>query len=214
MLNIIFVIFLYVLVFFISEISHKKLHTSFLASRKTAHVLGSFVSFFLPFFVSRNIAVGIGIFFAIFIAFAKQQRLLSSINSTKRPGIGEVVFPLGIALAALFVWPVSIIAFQYSCIILGLSDGLAGYIGERFGKRMLPFVKGRKTLLGSSTFFLTTAVILVLYLFQSHQPFDLSYIIIIPAAVVITVTEALIYNGWDNLAVPIISGLTLLLLVA
>ncbi len=198
-----------------SELSYRKFHVSFLFSRKIAHIAGSMVSFFLPYFMSNINAVGIGIFFALVIFISKKKYVFKGIHDKKGLGIGEVVFPLGMALAALFVWPLSTVAYQGSCLVLGLSDGLAGYMGNIYGKRTYCVLGGKKTIEGSIIFFLFTLIIFISYYLLYGGSFSsFGIIMLFIYASVITFVEATLSCGWDNLIIPITAGLALVMIVS
>lgn len=160
-------------------------------------------------------AVATGLLFALVISASKKNYILKSIHDIKRPGIGEVVYPLGIALSALIIWPLSIIAYQGSCLILGLSDGLAGYIGNKYGKRVYSVIGGSKTVEGSVIFLYSTIVIfLIYYFFRTINPSVWGIGMVFIYGIGITLIEAVFSDGWDNLIIPIASGLALLLILS
>lgn len=213
MINILIVLILYTIVFVGSELSYRKFHLSFISSRKTAHIAGSIVSFFLPYFISNISAVGIGILFTLIIFISKRKYLFKGIHDKKGLSIGEVVFPLGIALSALFVWPLSIVAYQGSCLVLGLSDGLAGYIGNVYGKKSYKVFGGNKTIEGSIIFFLFTLAIFISYYILYRSSVSVFEVILLSIyAFGITFVEAILSCGWDNLIIPITAGLTFVLI--
>jgi phytol kinase len=214
MINILIVLALYALVFVGSEIAYRKFHFPFLASRKTAHIMGSIVSFFLPFFVSNVVTISIGIFFTLVILTSKKKHFFKSIHDKECASVGEVLFPLGIALSAAVVWPVSIIAYQGSCLVLGLSDGLAGYIGSVYGKRTYSIIRGKKTVEGSIIFFISTLIIFLGYYLWVNQISLEGIVIVALYTLVVTLVEAVFSRGWDNLIIPIVAGLSLIAILS
>lgn len=149
MINIIIVLTLYSLVFLSSELVYK-FHKSFLFSRKTAHILGSVISFFLPYFISNMEAFYFGIFFAVVIFISKKNNVFKGIHEKGGLGIGEVTFPLGMAISAFIFWPLNVAVYQGSCLILGFADGFAGYLGKKHGRKF--YFGKNKTLEGSVVF--------------------------------------------------------------
>ena len=116
------------------------------------------------------------------------------------------MFPLSLTLCAAFFWRLNPLIFQGASLILGLSDGLAGLIGENFGRNSYQ-VTGPKTVEGSLTFFVITLIIL-LTMRQAYRG-DLGFyaiITIIAAALLLTFVEGALSLGWDNLAVPLAAG--------
>ncbi|MEI8123967.1 MAG: hypothetical protein WCG60_02235 [bacterium] len=215
MINILIVLILYALVFVGGEVAYRKFHMPFLFSRKLSHISGSIVSFLLPYFVSHFTAVGIGLLFTLVIFFSKKKNYFKSIHDKGCLSIGEVIYPLGIALSAFFIWPLSIIAYQGSCLVLGLSDGFAGYFGTKYGKKDYCIAKGRKTIEGTIIFYIFTVIIFLIYSFlYSSQISTLGVILVYVYALYITFIEALFSGGWDNLIIPFTAGSALLLIVS
>lgn len=214
MINIFIVLLLYTLVFLGSEIIYRKFKSSFLFSRKIAHIMGSIISFVLPYFISNTITIIIGIFFAVVIIISKKNYFFKSIHDKKNISVGEVLFPLGIALSAVVIWPISIIAYQGSCLVLGLSDGLAGYLGNIYGKRNYSVIGGKKTVEGSIIFFISTIIIYLGYYLLVNQISLYGIFLLILYASIITVVEAIFSRGWDNLLIPITAGSALLLIIS
>lgn len=214
MINYFIVVGLYSLVFLFSEIIYRKFRVSFLFSRKTAHILGSFVSVFLPYYLTSTQSLYIGVLFTCVLIISKKGNFFKSVHDKKISNIGEVVFPLGIALSAWIVWPLSILAYQGSCLVLGLSDGFAGYLGSVYGKKNYSLFKGKKTIEGSVIFFIFTLLIFYSYyfLFTSNISIITTTLIFVYVAF-ITFMEGLFSNGWDNLVIPIVSGLLLFLVI-
>jgi len=213
-MNILIVIFLYTSVLIISEFAIRVFNTSKLTSRKISHVLGSLVSFSLPLLVSYQIAVVLGSLFFVVILYSKKKSLFKSIHDKKNQSYGEIFFPLGLILAGLFIWPVSVPAYQGACLILGLSDGLAGYLGYEWGRHKYNTFGGWKTYEGTIIFFASTLTILLAYC-HAYSSFDSVFKIvsIVVAAFILTTAEGLLSRGFDNLLLPVLSGLLLIALL-
>lgn len=214
MRGIILALVLYSLVFLLSELGSRRFSWPLLLSRKLAHITGSLVSFCLPYLMSSGQAVFIGLFFSLLLLISKRKKIFASIHDQAGRSWGEVLFPLGIAVSAFFIWPLSIGAYQGSCLILGLADGLAGYLGSIYGQRKFNITSGSKTIEGTIIFFLTTVTILGLYnyLYSSGVSWG-SMVILVFYALVVTLTEAIFSAGWDNLVIPIVAGWLLLLII-
>ena len=85
-----------------------------------------------------------------------------------------------------------------SMIIGALSDSFAAIGGLTFGKNILI---NNKTLEGSCFFLFTTLIILICLLS------DISYYIVLIASIIITFVELFTVSRFDNITVPLISGL-------
>ena len=214
MIKIMLVIFLYFLVFAGSEITYRLFNLSFLFARKIAHVGGSIVSFLLPLVVSNGAAIFLGLFFALVIFISKQNNFLQCIHDKKNLSAGEVVYPIGVALLAMTVWPINVLAYQGACLVFGFADSLAGYIGSSYGKNKYSILGGYKTYEGSIIFFVITVIIFLFYYFfytTDHYFFEVVLIFIYATA--IAFIESIFYRGWDNLVIPVTAGLALLLII-
>ncbi|MDP4741990.1 MAG: hypothetical protein NWR91_00890, partial [Schleiferiaceae bacterium] len=73
-------------------------------TRKVLHVASALVACILPFWLTPAEIVGMAALFAGVLALSKTFKILSSIHDVPRKTWGEVVFPLGIALVACYVY--------------------------------------------------------------------------------------------------------------
>jgi dolichol kinase len=110
-----------------------------------------------------------------------------------------LIFPKGIAASAL-------------CLLIG-GDTAAALVGKRFGRVRL---FGRKTLEGTLAFIgaglvLDAGVILLLAMTGSSDPASLTWATAAVGAVVGAVVEAVPFPIDDNFAIPIISGVAMVL---
>ena len=121
------------------------------------------------------------------------------------------MFPTGLILCAILYWPVNPLIFQGAALILALSDGLAGLIGRRFGRRAYA-ITGPKTIEGSLAFFIITTFILSLFILDNPNINLLHFLAIIIAALLITLAEGISGKGWDNLPVALLGGLSIYIL--
>lgn len=173
------------------------LPTSFL--RRLAHIGAGVLNIIAPLFVEPAAIIGVNVVFALLLVVGRRHHLLSGIQNVERHTYGEIFFPLGIAVAALSMLPGHQLAFQYGVAIMGISDAVAGFVGEQWGGRVLSFVSGQKTILGSVSFFLSSVLIGVVCL-----PINGIGFWVLP--LVLTMAEACLVFGLDNLVLPILAG--------
>ena len=133
-------------------------------------------------------------FFLLMISVSYVRKFFSSIHGVKRRTFGEIFLPLGI-LAAFLISNGETTTFLVSVLILSISDSVAGFLSD------LQFDK--KRILGSSSFFLCS--LLILFLFLRSQPFSL----LILQALLVTLVERISKYGTDNLSIPISTSLLL-----
>lgn len=179
-----------------AEIAKRKFKQSVNVTRKIAHVGASLIAVLSPLFVSKGLIVIACFAFAGILFLSRRTALFSSVQSIKRNTLGEVFLPLGEALTALLFLPQGIKEFQYGVIVMGLSDPLAGFIGEKFGKHEITIFGGKKSIEGACAFFLCT--LLLTYSFSPVISFQLLFI-----PFVLTLIELFLGYGLDNLVLPI-----------
>ena len=141
------------------------------------------------------------------------KKLLPSIHRTSRYSVGSVLFPLpvyGCFLAAelldeniLFYLPIS---------LLTISDTAAETAGIQWGHLSKQFFGGQKTLIGSLSFLITAIPLSFCWLyFGCHCPLTKSITMAFVIAIAATITEMMTLHGWDNLSVPAVVLVILLL---
>lgn len=175
--------------------------------RKLAHMSSATFAALLPLVLTFEQIAVLGLLFAGLMASSQRLRIFRAIHDVSRETYGEILFPLGIAALALLC--PSPLPFAYGVLVLGLGDGLAALVGERFGSRAIPFLHTRKTLWGTGAFLAVCfALGLVLLAPTGVSP---AYLIAAAAvmAVALTPIELFLTYGLDNLALPPMAGLLL-----
>ena len=175
-------------------------------TRKMAHFGGAFIAFLSPLFLSQKEVILISIIFGVVLFLTRRTKLFSSIHAVNRDTLGEVFLPIGVLLCALFFLPQDIKSFQFGILIMGLSDGLAGLIGEGFGKRYVKLFNSRKSVEGAAVFLLSS--LLLTFIFFPH--FDYRILVI---SIVLTLVEFFLEFGLDNLILPILGACLIQLLL-
>lgn len=170
-------------------------------SRKLAHVLSALVVVVMPYFLSRWAVVGLAIFFALFLLVTRLAGFFQSIHRVGRHTLGEVYFPVGVALAAYFFLPSDLAAFQFGMLVLGFSDALGGIIGYTLGPRRTKLF-GEKSVEGSAVFFLCTLGIFFIVARGKNMVF--AGLLVSLAS---TCLELVLDSGFDNLVLPVFSAL-------
>lgn len=195
---IIFTIISFLLIFG-TEVIKRKLFIPVYLTRKIAHFGGASIGLLMPLFLNQKQIILICIIFALILATTKRTQIFSSIQGVKRATLGEVFLPLGVALCALFFIPENIKSFQFGVLIMGVSDGLAGLIGERFGRNPFRILGIKKTIEGTLIFFVTSLA-LSLYFASSFE------YIILAVPLILTASEFFLIYGVDNLVLPILGA--------
>lgn len=185
------------------EILKRKSVVSNDLSRRLAHVGAGVINIAAPLFVSHVAIIVVNVIFAGLLLVTRNTKHFSSIQTTSRKTYGDVYFPLGIIVAAVVLLPDHATAFQYGVAIMGISDALAGFVGERWGRKSISILNNLKTLTGAAVFYVTSLVITFIF-----TPQFLPVIFVLP--LVLTVVEFPLVYGLDNLVLPIVAGLLFL----
>lgn len=181
------------------EICKRRFSIPTLYTRRIIHMGTAVVAGIAPWFVTKDELVVASLIFAIFLLVLHFSSLLSAIHDVERKTFGDVYLPLSVALSAQLFLPNHLMAFQFGIFIMGISDPIAGLVGEKFGKHVFTVCGIRKSLEGSLAFFISALILL--FLFVPNYGYLL---IIIPA--VLTCVEFLLIYGLDNLVLPIAAG--------
>ncbi len=177
----------------------QRLHTEF--TRKFVHItVGSFVAFW-PFFLSWNEIRYMSLAFLLVVGISKYFRLFRAIHSVQRPTLGELFFALAVGAITLITqdkW-----VYAAALLQMSLADGFAAVIGTNYGQRFRYIVFGHaKSILGTLTFLIVSALILTGYSHESGQ--YLTAIFIFDLSVAAAAIENIGVAGLDNLLVPVV----------
>ena len=112
-------------------------------TRRVIHMGTAVVAGIAPWFVTKDELVIVSIIFAVFLLAVHFSSLLSAIHDVERKTFGDVYLPLSVALSAQLFLPDHLTAFQFGIFVMGISDPLAGIIGERFGKHHFVFFNNK-----------------------------------------------------------------------
>lgn len=186
----------YVGLFAGAEVLRRRWQVAPETTRALVHVLGALLAVPLPLVLGRRAGVALAVALAGALVVSRRRGLLPSVHGVRRRTVGEVLFPLGIALVAVVARDYG--QYALGVLVLGLADAAAGVVGARFGRprRWWP---ASATAAGSVAFLLVTVVVaLGAASVVGAQPVAL----VLPSALVVTLVEALLTGGWDDLAVP------------
>lgn len=168
-------------------------------TRRVIHIGTAAVAGTAPLFVTKDELIVVSIIFAVLLLAGHFSSLLSAIHGVERKTFGDVYLPLSVALSAQLFLPDHLMAFQFGIFIMGISDPLAGLVGEKFGKHHFIIFSNKKSLEGSLAFFASALILTLLFV-----PTFSYYSILIPT--VLTLVEFIFAYGLDNLALPIIAA--------
>lgn len=171
-------------------------------SRKIIHIgVGSFIAFWPLYMSWAQIQLLVGLLF-LGILLSYQLGVFGAIHKIKHRSSGELWYPIGIGLAALFTSQPWI--FTIAVLHLALADGLASIVGYRFGLRHYQIGQHTKSLLGSFAFFVTSTVLCLLaYLVLLPELPGTSLAVFALTPFLATAVESISRNGIDNVLIPL-----------
>jgi phytol kinase len=169
--------------------------------RKVVHVGAAPIVAALPLFVSYGEIAALGLLFAFVMAVSRRLGIFRAVHGVGRETHGEILYPLGLAAAAL-LFPDGT-AFVYAVLVVGLADGLAAPVGQRYGRRRLP---GGKSVWGSTTFFAISLAVGASVLLAGGAKPLYALAAAATSAAALTATEAFLSGGLDNAVLPPLAG--------
>ena len=196
---------MYGFLFFVLEVLKRKKILTANATRRIIHIVSVFIAYTFPYYLSLLEILILCSTFLIFLIFSKNVSLLESIHKVERITWGEIFFPIGIAVASVFFLPGNIYNYTIVLSILGISDLLANIVGMYFGTHSFAIFKCKKTLEGSMAFLLSSLLILLIF------NINLPILTLVLISIVVSIVEFLSPYGSDNLSIPIVLSILLLL---
>lgn len=177
--------------------------------RKLVHVGMGLVTLTFPWIFGDPWPVGVlaGMSVVLLLALRQSRRLRARLggvlDGVERQSLGEVYFPLGVAV--LFVLAQGDrVAYAIPLILLAVGDAVAALVGVRYGRQRYTTDEGSKSWEGSVAFLLVAflAVHLPLLLATDTGRAE-SVLIAAILALLVAVLEAASWAGLDNLFIPI-----------
>jgi uncharacterized protein (TIGR00297 family) len=163
--------------------------------RKTLHFTAIMSCAYVVYFTRLRLELAwIFLGFSILLLFIAHQNILLP-STRKSYGIG--LFPLAFGIMLFSNLPLNCVLF--GMVTLGISDALAGVVGEQFAEKKLTFLHEQKSWLGFFAFYIST--IIIGYSFIGFTP------LLLILALVPALSELFSFRGSDNLTVPILSGI-------
>lgn len=210
--NVLAIAALYGLVFLVLEVIAVKVKPPIEVSRKVAHMIAGVGAALLPLFISYFEIALVAMLFVVGMYVSLKRGFFPSVHNVARRTRGEIYFPVGILLCALFFQGENNLIYMYSILTVAISDALASLVGQRFGKKHFSLLGSHKSRAGSLAFFVSCAALgLGLILNLTPTAPVTAAVVSLFAAAVLTAVEAASSNGLDNLTVPMAAGATLLL---
>lgn len=203
---------LFLLVFAIGEVAYRIFKVPAEYTRKWSHIASGFLSLLFPVFFDNIWMVGIicGLFILV-LNFSKPLGLLPSINNVDRKTYGSILFPAAvfISYAAYEMQGKNLLYFYLPVLTLAISDLCAALVGKRYPMVRLGFLREPKSLGGFLAFFCSAVILYAVFIYLGYH---ISVPAIVAVALLGAITELLSPKGFDNISIPLIVILGLMLI--
>ena len=175
-------------------------------SRKIVHIgTGPIVVLAWWLTVPKSVAVPVALGVTVITAVNHRLQLLPAVEDVDRNSYGTVAYGLAISLLLLLFWPEQAVAVCAGVLVMAFADGLAGLIGRGVTSPSWTIWQQRKSVAGTVTMGLVTALVLLLLVLISQSPLHPLRLIAVCALAV--GLEQFGRWGIDNLTVPLAVGL-------
>lgn len=181
----------------LAEVAARRWRLSEFAARKTLHLAAALAVAAGTVVADYRAYLWTGLIFTA-VMVGSRWLPLATLAAMRQTSLGEVFFPVGVALSSLIA--PNLTGFVAASLVLGLADTAAALAGRHWAS---PRLLWSKTLAGSGAFLLVAGVLLLVI---APRPPVLA---IVAAS---TLAEALSPKGSDNLTVPVVVALGFALL--
>lgn len=201
-----------------NELNYRRLKVKGEITRKFAHFTATLATIPFPYIFTSHwyVLILASIFFGI-LFITQYGKQLKSIHDIERKSVGSYLLPFSIYLTFLIS---SLLENKFMYIlpmlILAVCDPMAAILGmntkKNNGKIRLFGMKTEKTVIGSVAFLATSFVISIIALYFHRFTFDLkTFWLASVIAVTGTLAELAGWRGSDNLSIPLVVVLMLIL---
>ena len=175
-------------------------------SRKIVHIgTGPIVVMAWWLAIPASIAVPVALGVTVVTAINHRMQLLPAVEDVDRNSYGTVAYGLAISLLLLLFWPDQAVAVCAGVLVMAFADGLAGLIGRGVPSPSWTIWQQRKSVAGTATMGLVSALVLLLLVLLSQSPLNPLRLIAVCALAV--GLEQFGRWGIDNFSVPLAVGL-------
>ena len=195
------------LMIFLATLIQKLFKLSNEFSRKIVHIaVGNWIFIALFYFEDWYIAI-IGPIAFILINFLSYKFTVFEAMELEEKNPGTIYYPISLAICTLLTYsqkPLLILPYL-GIMAMTWGDGMAAVIGKKFPIRQ---IKPRKSIGGSTAFFLFTFLASIIYLFIEATNLSTGTIVLyaLATAFIGVLIELFSPRNLDNLTVPIILG--------
>ena len=201
-----FIVLLYLFsIFFVSIIFKKFNENSKEIIRKIIHIgIGPLIPIAQFLKIDQYSALIFTGIVSLMVLINYTYRLFPTIEDVKRKSYGTIFYCLSLLILIWLFWDKDPYALIAGFFIMTFGDGLAGLVGKNFNSKNWIIFKQKKSLIGTTTMFFTSFIVVCSIGYAQQNNFNLNYFAI---AFLATILEQFSFLGIDNLIVPIASGL-------
>lgn len=147
--------------------------------------------------------------FVIINYISYKKHLISVMEREEPDGLGTVYYAMSLLIMSIITFGITkrIQIGLCSILIMGYGDGLASVVGKGINSYEYKIGETKKTVAGTLTMFITTFIIVAIFLFIMNTHLYIIKSIVI--AIVLTLVEAISIKGTDNLTLPLVACLIL-----
>ena len=154
--------------------------------------------------ISQSFAAYFTFLISILIIINYVYKLFPIIEDIDRKSYGTLFYCISLLFLIIFFWDKDPYSLMAGFFIMTFGDGFAGLIGKNFSSLNWLILNQKKSILGTSTMFLTSLCTLFLVSLFGNFAINSSIIFI---SIISTFLEQISLFGIDNFTVPIISAL-------
>ncbi len=173
--------------------------------RKLIHLFTGLIILILSYVVEKNVLLYLIIAGTIFSFLTFNYKNFHLLHKTTDASLGTLYYPVGILLSYLILYNLPLYYFQSALMVLSISDTLAYFAGQvQKGNIWIRTFHDRKSMYGITAYFLSTGLILRLFL-PDLLSSNIMYLFFVVLWAVILETASI--RGSDNFSIP--AGLAL-----
>jgi phosphatidate cytidylyltransferase/phytol kinase len=204
----------FLVIFGLAEIGYHFLHIKAEYTRKFVHIASGLLTLTFPLFLTNHwLVLALCLSFAGLLLGSLALGLLPSINAVGRFTLGSLAYPAAIyGTFLVYSHYHSLLYFYYPVLTLTICDPIAALVGRKTGWKKYSIANEHKSLSGSLAFFV--AALILGFVLLSAMDFALglpALITVCLVAAISAITEGISPKGLDNITIPAVVILILLL---
>ena len=171
-------------------------------SRKIVHIgTGPVLPLAWLLQVPASIAVPFAVVVTLIAFIIHRWNLLPAVEDVGRNSYGTVAYGIAICLLLILFWANNPAAACAGVLVMAFGDGLAGLIGRAVPSPSWTILDQRKSIIGTTTMALTSAVVLFALVLITHN--QLTPLRLVAVCMLAVGLEQMSKWGIDNLTVPL-----------